>query len=223
MIARLRLPRRSDALAPSCANPRLIRIGMPHGDKSGRNQGGKSHGDTTPSPTLRRHSSGGDANRRSGLSSAARAEVIYRIEEVAFGSLSFDATLKQPSFITSDITVPISDFTVAVNASPPFINVVFDPLSSSHIVGGCPTYGQPTPCDLVDLIASNGSSPFYFSPHALETPGVYTATGGAFEGILTVSSTAVPEPATWAMMLLGFAGLGLVGYRRTASTRAATV
>jgi len=25
---------------------------------------------------------------------------------------------------------------------------------------------------------------------------------------------AVPEPSTWAMMLLGFAGLGFAGYRR---------
>jgi hypothetical protein len=28
-------------------------------------------------------------------------------------------------------------------------------------------------------------------------------------------TTGVPEPATWAMMLLGFAGLGFAGYRRT--------
>ena len=33
--------------------------------------------------------------------------------------------------------------------------------------------------------------------------------GGSF-----VYSGAVPEPSTWAMMLLGFAGLGLAGYRR---------
>jgi len=36
--------------------------------------------------------------------------------------------------------------------------------------------------------------------------------------------TAVPEPSTWAMMLLGFAGLGFAGYRasrRTAVARAA--
>jgi hypothetical protein len=32
-----------------------------------------------------------------------------------------------------------------------------------------------------------------------------------FEG--TVET--IPEPSTWAMMLLGFAGLGVVGYRRT--------
>jgi hypothetical protein len=31
----------------------------------------------------------------------------------------------------------------------------------------------------------------------------------------SVSVTAVPEPTTWAMMLLGFAGLGFAGYRRT--------
>jgi hypothetical protein len=27
--------------------------------------------------------------------------------------------------------------------------------------------------------------------------------------------TTVPEPSTWTMMLLGFAGLGFVGYRGT--------
>lgn len=30
-----------------------------------------------------------------------------------------------------------------------------------------------------------------------------------------VSLTAVPEPSTWAMMILGFAGLGFAGYRKT--------
>jgi outer membrane lipase/esterase len=33
---------------------------------------------------------------------------------------------------------------------------------------------------------------------------------------------AVPEPSTWAMLLLGFAGLGFAGYRRSARARAAT-
>jgi PEP-CTERM motif len=37
------------------------------------------------------------------------------------------------------------------------------------------------------------------------TPGVFTP---------TTLTAAVPEPSTWAMMLLGFAGLGLMAYRR---------
>jgi hypothetical protein len=40
--------------------------------------------------------------------------------------------------------------------------------------------------------------------------GFYTNAGGSTIGFATV-----PEPSTWAMMLLGFAGLGFVGYRRT--------
>jgi Domain of unknown function (DUF4082)/PEP-CTERM motif len=45
------------------------------------------------------------------------------------------------------------------------------------------------------------------------------ATGGAFSpGIfgpnfdVTLGASAVPEPSTWAMMLLGFAGIGFAGY-----------
>jgi hypothetical protein len=41
--------------------------------------------------------------------------------------------------------------------------------------------------------------------------------GGYIEGgtiSLTAIAAAVPEPSTWVMMLLGFAGLGFVAYRR---------
>jgi PEP-CTERM motif len=37
----------------------------------------------------------------------------------------------------------------------------------------------------------------------------------------TLVNGAVPEPATWAMMLAGFAGLGWAGYRRARKARAA--
>ena len=39
-------------------------------------------------------------------------------------------------------------------------------------------------------------------------------------GIFVIGG-AVPEPSTWAMMLLGFAGLGFAGYRRARELRAA--
>lgn len=48
------------------------------------------------------------------------------------------------------------------------------------------------------------------------TPGtyVYTWGGGADADSLTVKIGAIPEPGTWVMMMLGFAGLGFAGYRR---------
>ncbi len=38
---------------------------------------------------------------------------------------------------------------------------------------------------------------------------------------ITPPPTPVPEPSTWALMVLGFAGLGFLGYRQTAKARVA--
>ena len=48
------------------------------------------------------------------------------------------------------------------------------------------------------------------------TPGTYVYTWGppADDDSLTVKIGTIPEPSTWAMMLLGFVGLGFAGYRR---------
>jgi hypothetical protein len=43
------------------------------------------------------------------------------------------------------------------------------------------------------------------------TPGTYTF---SWDGALTVNVSSVPEPSTWAMMALGFAGIGLLAYRK---------
>jgi len=49
-----------------------------------------------------------------------------------------------------------------------------------------------------------------------------TATGGW--GIhAPLKITPIPEPSTWAMMLLGFAGLGFLGYRPARKGQAASV
>ena len=40
-------------------------------------------------------------------------------------------------------------------------------------------------------------------------------------GSVTVTEIPVPEPSTWAMMLLGFAGLGFLAYRKRAALAAA--
>jgi hypothetical protein len=52
------------------------------------------------------------------------------------------------------------------------------------------------------LVNITGLAPF--------TQVTFSSTGNAFE----FSLAAVPEPSTWAMMALGFAGLGYVAFRR---------
>jgi hypothetical protein len=50
------------------------------------------------------------------------------------------------------------------------------------------------------------------------TPGTYVYTWNsspAQDDSLTVKIGSIPEPATWAMMLLGFAALGFAGFRAT--------
>ena len=62
-------------------------------------------------------------------------------------------------------------------------------------------------------------------PYFLQLSGSTTApapNGLAFAGTLSISS-AVPEPSTWAMILAGFAGLGLVARRKAQSLKAAAV
>jgi hypothetical protein len=54
---------------------------------------------------------------------------------------------------------------------------------------------------------------------AIDEPGYSAYT---LEGVPAgPAAAAAPEPETWAMMLLGFAGLGYAGYRRTRGQRAA--
>ena len=41
-----------------------------------------------------------------------------------------------------------------------------------------------------------------------------TEAAPTFNAAFSLTGAVVPEPSTWAMMLLGFAGLGFLGYRR---------
>lgn len=49
----------------------------------------------------------------------------------------------------------------------------------------------------------------------------FTATSGspAFEFDLAGAVTTIPEPSSWAMLMLGFSGLGYAAFRRNAKTR----
>ena len=47
--------------------------------------------------------------------------------------------------------------------------------------------------------------------------GANTGDQGLFNNQHLFTTGTVPEPSTWAMMLIGFAGLGFAGFRRAKS------
>jgi PEP-CTERM motif-containing protein len=69
--------------------------------------------------------------------------------------------------------------------------------------------------DLVDVYSNGGAgSGLYGAVVLVDGAADYTSAGG-------LSLTAAPEPSTWAMMMLGFAGLGFAGYRKARKTATA--
>jgi hypothetical protein len=61
----------------------------------------------------------------------------------------------------------------------------------------------------------------YVSPYSfVSSGGIDPDTANGFNFALHFTAATVPEPSTWAMLLLGFAGLGFAGYRAQRKTAA---
>jgi probable HAF family extracellular repeat protein len=103
-------------------------------------------------------------------------------------------------------------------------NVInLDPNSSFSIASAINDAGQVVGQSIVDgletatewsggSVISLGGLPGFTESSATGINDAGQAVGFSSGGI----PVPVPEPSTWAMMLAGFAGLGLVGYRRAA-------
>ncbi len=104
--------------------------------------------------------------------------------------------------------------------------------SITSILAGLP--GNPTDLDFTEVTFSNGTTTFTVPTtnggasefgslanipifagqlNTLRVMGVSRGEG-SFSGTLAFTAGAIPEPSTWMMMLMGFAGMGLVIRRR---------
>ncbi len=127
---------------------------------------------------------------------------------------------------------PGASFTVSGDWSISDVNSSYCPdcIIQIYLAGLSPLSGQ---ADLAQGIGFNDSGSYSQAFTAPTAPGTYYI-GGVFTlqyGFIPVSGGAnqagdvnyqinvrtVPEPATWAMMMLGFAGLSFAGFRRTKS------
>jgi hypothetical protein len=73
-----------------------------------------------------------------------------------------------------------------------------------------------------ELLLETTSSLFSGLPTTIDSAESGVPGEGALVGTLTIAA-AVPEPSTWAMMILGFCGLGFVTYRRKQNRSALSV
>jgi hypothetical protein len=142
----------------------------------------------------------------------ARAEIVYDIffkgtsdllGNVSFPSASGDSVagvdLSYDSFTAADIT------SVSWTLNPSSFAVLS--LSLSAATGSCS--GANAPCSIGTLgLSADAAFPGGLSCSGNECLG--------FEEFVPVDYVlaAIPEPSTWAMMLIGFAGLGFAGYRQ---------
>jgi hypothetical protein len=114
---------------------------------------------------------------------------------IAFGSSTITLTNLVPGAFAS---VPFLGYDIQLISGAPFSNVVIDPLSSSAFATG--TVLTFSSNDIkINFAATCGSC----------------AGGETIVLNLTDVTAAVPEPSTWAMMILGFAGVGFMAYRRS--------
>jgi PEP-CTERM motif len=84
-------------------------------------------------------------------------------------------------------------------------------------------FSKPFATTTINYVATSGNTTISFIETASNDGGDNDALidGVSFQGPAVVSG--VPEPSTWAMMLLGFAGVGFMAYRRKHNGQALSV
>jgi hypothetical protein len=101
-----------------------------------------------------------------------------------------------------------TDFTTRFSIQA-FADATFNTAMGSKLVFNVTTPINPTtPADFLTIANLNGLTAEFLQYSVL-------ASNGPNPGLSDINfTTAVPEPSTWAMMILGFAGVGLLAYRR---------
>ena len=115
----------------------------------------------------------------------------------------FDFTLPTglTNFTLSSTTLKLLSATDVSFSSVKFNGVDFDPILSG----------------LVEFRTLNGAPVGLGGPQHLVVTG-HAGASGSYDGTIAFSPVAVPEPATWGLMIMGFGGMGAVLRRRRQAT-----
>jgi hypothetical protein len=132
----------------------------------------------------------------------------------------FVSQIPNDNFLANNSGVVFSNFYVDLVSAPK--GTIFDAAGSSDNAFGPPTFLAGETMLFYPGVASlpggpglpNGFSTQLGFEFSLASPAARTETV-----VIYLSPTPLPEPSTWAMMMLGFAGLGFASYRATRARR----
>jgi hypothetical protein len=172
------------------------------------------------------------------FTNTASADIIYLVNLLLDGG-SVRGSVTTDGSIGTLFTFNIDAFNLTLNDGTGTATMTLGVNASTFISGGSVT---ATPTELLFNFNTSGTfwnfntttTPLGCPPQlSIRTSGGSACNGASGTGIFLsavlpqgsnismsesgskVIGTLIPEPSTWAMMLLGFAGLGFVGYRRT--------
>jgi hypothetical protein len=171
------------------------------------------------------------------LAAPAQAETVnFNFETSDFtigngfeGTGTFSTTSDDGNF--SSATGGVNNFTLNVTESFPATGYGSSNLGVTDLIGpalaalsaGSPTGFSFTTMSFTPLGASDTVTISVNFPGSTDSPaiaissseGYFTSSSSEAEYYTTLTiSPAVPEPSTWAMMILGFCGVGFLAYRR---------
>jgi hypothetical protein len=154
------------------------------------------------------------------------ANLPFAVGESVTGTMSFAAPLAAGLNLADETTSAVFSFTVGPET---MTNLTFSSQPSiSHILISTDSAGNITAWNIDVGLGGNGDihlwnvpsqgllgdqatvGAFFTGP---ETPGATPFGGEPLAGTFTIAE-AVPEPSTWAMMILGFFGIGFMAHRR---------
>jgi hypothetical protein len=123
--------------------------------------------------------------------------------------------------ISSVSPVPISGTVSPSEVAPTYTNpnsYGYDVYSYNFATGSLFLSAGKYYLTLQNPVTTNNQNPYW----DIAEPGLRPDETFAFTFQILGNVSAVPEPSTWAMMILGFAGVGFMAYRRRKSAMVAT-